>query len=449
MGRNSHTRKLGLWMNGAFVGTWSSAPQTGETLLYAPEWVNSEQGRPLSLSLPFRPGNGPHRGVKVRAYFENLLPDSKEIRERVARRFHTGTTDPFDLLAQIGRDCVGALQILPDGAEPANIQAVEATPLTEDEVAQVLRGTLAPAPLGLGHDDDELRISIAGAQEKTALLYLDGTWCLPHGATPTTHILKLPLGLVGGMNFDMSESVENEFLCSLILREYGLPTANCEKLLFQDMKALSVERFDRTWWSGPVGERRLIRLPQEDMCQAKGVPPAAKYEVDGGPGMDSILGVLDGSMSRDQDRRTFFQAQVIFWLLCATDGHAKNFSLFLRSGGRYQLTPLYDVLSAYPVLGAGPGKLSPLKAKMAMAVRSKNVHWKMREIQRRHWLAVGDRNGVVTPEGHSARFVIDDLVARTPQVVQAVRTRLPKGFPELLTDSILGGLQDAANRLAG
>jgi len=234
----------------------------------------------------------------------------------------------------------------------------------------------------------------------------------------------------------------------LILKAYGLPVANCECVQFDGMKALAVERFDRTWWHSDIGDRWIVRLPQEDMCQVKGLPPQAKYEADGGPGMASILASLEGSMARDADRLTFFQAQVIYWLLCAPDGHAKNFSVFLRPGGRYQLTPLYDVLSAYPVLGNGPGKLSPFKVRLAMAVRSKNAHWRMRDILRRHWLAVGERHGVVTVDGRGAQYVIDDLVARTPGVVETVRKSLPRDFPEQLADSILTGLQAAANKLA-
>jgi serine/threonine-protein kinase HipA len=435
-------------MNGARVGTWRINPHIGDTLNYDPEWVASETGRPLSLSLPFMPGGAAHRGEKVRAYFENLLPDSDDILARIARRYQTGSTDAFQLLAEIGRDCVGALQILPDDQVPAGVQPVKATPLDDSMVAQVLRKTVTPAMLGLGDDDEDFRISIAGAQEKTALLRFDGKWCIPHGDTPTTHIFKLPLGLIGGMKYDMSNSVENEWLCSLVLRAYGLPAAPCEPLQFEDVKVLAVERFDRSWWESSAGDSRLIRLPQEDMCQAKGVPPKAKYESDGGPGIESIMDVLEGSMTREDDRRTFFQAQVVFWLLCATDGHAKNFSLFLRPGGRYQLTPLYDVLSAYPILGEGPAKLSPFKAKMAMAIRSKSAHWKMREILRRHWLAVGERHGVTTPDGRDARFVVDDLVERTPQVIQDVRAQLPKDFPAGLADAILEGLQEAAKKLS-
>ena len=448
MGRRSHTQALGLWMNGARVGTWRIHPQTGDVLEYDADWAVAEQGRPLSLSLPFMPGGAPHRGDRVRTYFENLLPDSDDIRARIARRYQTKSTEAFPLLAEIGRDCVGALQILPDGEVPAGVGPVQASPLDESMVAQVLRNTVSPALQSLGDDDDTFRISIAGAQEKTALLRFDGKWYVPHGDTPTTHIFKLPLGLVGGMKYDMSGSVENEWLCSLILKAYGLPVAACEPLEFEDVKVLAVERFDRSWWKSPAGDMQLIRLPQEDMCQAKGVSPYAKYEADGGPRVDSIMEVLGGSVCRDDDKRTFFQAQVLFWMLCATDGHAKNFSLFLRPGGRYQLTPLYDVLSAYPILGDGPGKLSPFKAKMAMAIRSKNAHWKMREILRRHWLAVGERHGVTTPDGRGVSFVIDDLVNRAPQVIQQVRAQLPKDFPESLAEQILSGLQEASRKIS-
>ncbi len=163
--------------------------------------------------------------------------------------------------------------------------------------------------------------------------------------------------------------------------------------------------------------------------------------------MDRILDLLAGSVTREHDRRTFFQAQVLFWMLCATDGHAKNFSLHQRPGGRYQLTPLYDVLSAWPVLGEEPGKLSPFEARMAMAVRSKNAHWKMRDILRRHWLALGARHGIVTDDGREVAFILDDLTARTPQVIAAVRTKLPVDFPEQVAGRHPGRLAECCAQI--
>jgi serine/threonine-protein kinase HipA len=330
---------------------------------------------------------------------------------------------------------------------PAGVQALAASPLSDAEVARLLRGTLSPDPLGLPENED-FRISIAGAQEKTALLHFEGRWCMPHGATPTTHILKLPLGLVGGHQYDMRESVENEWLCAQILTASGLPAAQCEVLKFEDMTVLSVERFDRTWWLSPKGDKRLFRLAQEDLCQATGTPSWQKYEADEGPGVARIMDVLAGALDPAAARRTFFQAQVLFWMLCATDGHAKNFSLFMRPRGDYTLTPLYDVLSAYPILGESPGKLSPFKARMAMAVRATNTHWKMRDILRRHWLAVGDKYGIVSPDGGDPAAVLDELVMKTPAVIDTVRRQLPGAFSPDLAESILSGLGEAAVKLS-
>jgi len=448
MGRRSHTRALGLWMNGVFVGTWRLHRLQGDILEYDPGWVAAPEGRPLSLSLPFLPGNATHRGPVVRAWFENLLPDSQDIRTRIARRFQAGTLDAFSLLAHIGRDCVGALQILPPDATPIDVSRIDATPLTDGDVAQLLRTTVASSPLQGFDMGDDFRISIAGAQEKTALLQVDGKWCRPHGSTPTTHIFKLPLGLVGNMRLDLSESVENEWLCAQILHAYGLPVARCAPLQFEDRKVLAVERFDRMWYKAGRKKPWLLRLPQEDMCQATGTPALLKYEAEGGPGIDRIMGILDGSIERDRDQCRFFQAQVLFWMLCATDGHAKNFSLFLRPGGRYDMTPLYDVLSAYPLLGKGPNKLSPFTARMAMAVRATNPHWKMREIVRRHWLAVGQRHGIIGPNGESTATLLDDLIAQTPGVIATVTALLPDGFPASVAEHIFTGLQAAADKLA-
>lgn len=456
---------LGLWMNGLFVGHWKRPSHVSETLHYAPEWVQHPLGRPLSLSLPFPPADQPISGPAVRAFFENLLPDSQGIRERIAQRYRTPTTVAFDLLAEIGHDCVGALQILPDGMTPRDFPQREATPLSSADIASLLRRSVSRSDILHPYDGDadDFRISLAGAQEKTALLFQNGQWFRPHGSLPTTHILKLPIGLVGNMQLDLRHSIENEWLCAEILREFGLKTAHCAPLQFDDQKVLAVQRFDRRW-SHPPGERshadaagsadlpmptsaRLLRLPQEDMCQALGVPPHLKYESDGGPGMDRILSLLLHSDNAKQDRLTFFRAQILFWMLCATDGHAKNFSLMLLPQGHYTLAPLYDVMSAYPVLGEGPGKLSPHRARLAMAVRGKQAHWRMRDILRRHWIGLAERHGVIGMNNESAADIIDTLAVRTPTVIEKIRNRLPPGFPHPVADSILQGLQRAANRL--
>lgn len=440
MGRSSSVRRLVLWMNGERVGTWSVS-QGKDQLQYEDSWLQSPQARPLSLTLPFTPGNQPHRGGLVGAWFDNLLPDSPRLRERIAARFKTKGQGAFDLLAEVGRDSVGAIRLLPEDGVAQEVKTIEAQPMSEAEIARLLRQTtrLQPWP----DDDlraDDFRISLAGAQEKTALLKLNGQWMRPLGATPTTHILKLPLGLVGNMQMDMAASVENEWLCAQVIKAYGLPVADCAMAQFEDIKVLVVERFDRVWSSDGSW---LIRLPQEDMCQAMGYPSHMKYEADGGPGMDKILSLLNGSSHAEQDKVNFIKAQFLFWLLCASDGHAKNFSIQLQAGGHYAMTPLYDVLSVYPVLGEGAHLVSPHKVRMAMALRGKSPHWKMHEIQPRHWHALARRHGVA-PTGAGSPF--EQIMSQTPAVIETIQDLLPADFPASVSESILTGLSLAAKR---
>ncbi|MDQ6950645.1 MAG: HipA N-terminal domain-containing protein [Mariprofundales bacterium] len=181
-----------------------------------------------SLSLPANPIGSAIKGERVTAFFDNLLPDSDSIRRQLQQKFSIPGSNAIDLLTAIGRDCVGAIQLLPEHESPHDVTKINADPLTERDIERVLSNTVA-APGVLGHfEEDDLRISIAGAQEKTALLWHQGRWCRPLGATPTTHIFKLPIGLVGNRMADMRTSVENEWLCSRILNAYGIATAQSE-----------------------------------------------------------------------------------------------------------------------------------------------------------------------------------------------------------------------------
>jgi serine/threonine-protein kinase HipA len=441
MPRRTQTNRLDLWMNGLPVGYWETT-RSGERLVYRDDWIDDPQGRPLSLSLPFTPGNQPYSGQVVANYFDNLLPDSEPIRRRIATRYRTGGTEPFRLLARLGRDCVGAIQMLPPDEEPVDLESIRGRELNQGEIARLLQDTTSTTPLGQHEPVDDLRLSIAGAQEKTALLRHDNRWLLPEGSTPTTHIFKLPLGLVGNMRADMRTSVENEWLCSKIVAAYGLPIAQCEIATFEDQKALVVERFDRR----PSSDASwILRLPQEDMCQATGTPALQKYESDDGPGINAIMDVLKRSEREATDTRRFFMTQMIFWLLAATDGHAKNFSIAHLPGNRYQSTPLYDVLSAHPIIGRGANRIAAQRVKLAMAVRGKNVHYLLNQIQPRHWIAQGERVGFSATD---VEEMIGELTARTPDVIEEVARLLPKDFPMDIAEAIFNGMRRLNSKLA-
>jgi serine/threonine-protein kinase HipA len=436
---------LDLWMNGQYVGRWERGQRAHDRLVYAASWVSAAEGRPLSLSLPFAQGVSTGQdislsGLHIAAWFENLIPDNEAILLRLQQRFGASSTTAFDLLAAIGRDCAGALQIVPAGAAPVDPQRIDADALDEVGVARVLRETTMTRGLG-ARQDDAFRLSIAGAQEKTALLRHQGRWCQPRGSTPSSHIFKLPLGRVGNQATDLSLSVELEWLSLRLAAAYGLPVANAEMGRFEEQTVLIVERFDRRLH--PSGDFWL-RLPQEDLCQALGVPPARKYETDGGPGIGQVMDLLRGSARAAQDRLAFFTAQLVFWLLAATDGHGKNFSLALLPGGRYQLAPLYDILSAWPIHGAGSNQLSLHELRQAMAVSGRNRHYHWSEIHRWHWVRMGERLGL----GAEVPRLIQNLLERTAGVLETVAKSLPADFPTAVFQRVADGVQRAARRLA-
>jgi serine/threonine-protein kinase HipA len=437
--RRFQPRALAVWANGLRVGTWRLPARASMEFQYDPAWLSAPEARPLSLSLPLTLDAHAHRGKAVEAYFDNLLPDSEPIRKRLQQRFRAESQNAFDLLGAIGRDCIGAVQILPTAEAPADIRKIDAQPLGDSAIAADLAGVTSP---GRVVEQDEFRISIAGAQEKTAFLKHNGRWCRPVGSTPTTHIFKLPLGLVGNRQADFRSSVENEWLCARIVAEFGLPVANCEIATFGEQKALVVERFDRQLHSSG---RYWLRLMQEDMAQATGTPWHRKYQSDGGPGVVELARILRGSVESQKDLAVLFQSQVLFWMLAATDGHAKNFSLRILPAGRFQLTPLYDVLSAWPVIGRKANELPIEKIRMAMAVPGERPHYLWKSIHRRHFDSMARKLGLAA----QGATLIDEMTAKTSAVITRVQRDLPKGFPQAVLERTLDGLRQSAGILAG
>lgn len=421
---------LNVFVNSRLVGRLSRQSSGAIDFQYDDAWLGWEQAFPVSLSLPLREDR--YIGDPVIAVFDNLLPDNDQIRRRLAERVRAGGYDAYSLLAAVGRDCVGALQFLPDGKDPGAAGSLEGRPLEDSEIAAML-GDLRRAPLGLD-EDGEFRISLAGVQEKTALLQWHSKWQVPHGATATTHILKPEIGKLAN-GIDLSQSIENEHLCMRLTMGFGLPTARTEIREFGGTRALVVERFDRLW----TRDGRLLRLPQEDCCQALCVPPTRKYEPDGGPGMRQILRLLKASDEPEADQRTFLKAQIVYWLLGATDGHAKNFSIFLLPGGRFRLTPLYDVMSAQPNVDSG--EIRHNRMKLAMAVGDSR-HYVIDSILPRHFLQTATSSGVPTV---LVQGLVDEIEKVTDQAIDAAVNDLPSGFPERLVSSVIQGVRRRLN----
>lgn len=424
MAKKKSNQRLNVYLNGLTLGTLEYKKTQNLTFTYHLEWLERLNSFPISRSLTLR--EDPYEGAPVYAYFDNLLPDTVSVRQRIAARMHAESDQVFDLLAVIGRDCVGALQFLREDEGAPKLEGAKGTIISEDDIANRLRN-LRSAPLAASYEDD-FRLSIAGAQEKTAFLRLEKKWYLPLGETPTTHIFKPQIGeLKPGMSF--SDSVENEWLCAEIVRAFGMPVTECEIGQFQDIKVLIVKRFDRVW-----NMDRLIRIPQEDLCQALSVPSFEKYEVEGGPGIIKIMDLLYESKRVAEDRRIFLKTKFIFHLLAAIDGHAKNFSIQWGPSG-FQLAPLYDILSAQPMIDSG--KFQNEKVKMAMAV-GKSRHYKIKEIYRRHFLQTSKLCRYNAQEMNS---IIDETLSEVPKVIDQVSSKLRSDFPNNVAESIFSGMK--------
>ncbi|MBC5853251.1 type II toxin-antitoxin system HipA family toxin [Vibrio metschnikovii] len=434
-------KQLRVLMNGESVGVFTKEPSGAHGFQYSEDWLNSSKSRPISLSIPLR--REPYRGDIVINFFDNLLPDNHQVRDRIVARYGAKTKQPFDLLEKIGRDSVGAITLIPEGEPIPEFRGISATELSLAKLEQVLNSYSDNIPLGMVDGNDDFRISIAGAQEKTALLKLDERWYIPQGATPTTHIIKLPIGEIRTQDsvLDLTTSVDNELVCMRISEAFGLPTASCDVIRAGRVRALAVERFDRRFsqlkdW--------IVRLPQEDFCQVSGVPSASKYESDGGIGIEGIMDHLLGSEVPQEDRRTFMRSQVLFYLLAAIDGHSKNFSLFIEPHGKYRLTPLYDIMSAYPLMG-GRG-LHERKIKLAMGLKaSSGYKRKWYQIQPRHFIGTAR---LVKYSSDSMRDILDEFIADCGQVIDLVGNNLPDDINENVRDKIFEGLTKSVKKLS-
>lgn len=304
---------------------------------YADDYRESADATPLSLSMPVQIHSHAHQVVDP--WLWNLLPDNDNVLQRWGREYHTSASSSFALLATpIGKDCAGAVRFVPeDDADRALSRGGDVIWLTDDEVG---------ARLGDLRDDSTAwhgrtftgQFSLAGAQAKTALLNRDGRWGVPTGALATTHILKP--AVVGLDEHDL-----NEHLCLEAARHAGLVVARSKITRFGDEMAIVLERYDRRRNADGV-----VRIHQEDLCQALGVHPSRKYQNQGGPTPAAIVSLFRAAMPAEAAEDAiwrFVDALIWNWLIAGTDAHAKNYSLLL-AGTEVRLAPLYDIASILP-----------------------------------------------------------------------------------------------------
>jgi serine/threonine-protein kinase HipA len=330
---------LNVFLNGEKVGVYHRESTGEQRFEYHPEWKKTRQ--PISLSLPI--GTGPFRGKEVQNVFENLLPDDAQTRREIAENTQAEGDDTFSLLYEIGRDCVGAFQFLPEGKTPNSPQEIQVNPLSENDLVDRIL-SLEQKPLNVS-EDETFRISLAGSHEKSALLRHKNQWSVPLNTTPSSHIFKPQHGENRGF-FDLDE---NEFFCMKLCENLGLSVANIDFRRFKDESnprrqttCLIIERFDREFKN-----EGIYRIHCEDFCQALGLARSQKRP-DNEETMIEVFELLQESSEPATDQLRFIQHQIIQWFIGADDGHLKNFSLYLSGENAYRLTEFYDISSGEP-----------------------------------------------------------------------------------------------------
>lgn len=399
------------------------------TFTYDDAWRNSVDAYPLSLSMP-RPAKEHGRGV-VEPFLWGLLPDNEQILSRWAAKFHVSPRNVFALISNVGEDCAGAVQFV----MPERLDAIRSGKddkiewLDETEIAKRLK-TLREDHAAWRLPRDTGQFSLAGAQPKTALLMQNGRWGIPSGRIPTTHILKPPTGHFDG-------HAENEHICLMLARGFGFPAAQSRVMRFGEEVAIVIERYDRQQKGNDI-----VRVHQEDVCQALGISPTKKYQNEGGPSALDILDLLRTySTDREADVRTFVSALGFNWLIGGSDAHAKNYSLLIGSQ-TVRLAPLYDVASILPYEDVDFRKI-----KLAMKIGGE---YKLGEIGLRQWHKFAREARL------DAEQLLDPLMAmakQLPDQVDAARARARKeGLDAPILDRLveqLAGRAAECQRLLG
>lgn len=385
---------LSVWWDGKLVGALRIDEHGDMSFAYAPDWLADPAAPPLSASLPKQAETFNRRAC--RPFFSGLLPEEGQ-REAVARALGISKGNDFALLSALGGDVAGALTLWPEGEPPPSIVAHETPAPLGDNALIAMLDELPKRPLLAGKDG--LRLSLAGVQSKIPVVLVDGAIALPAPGQPTTHILKPPMERFPG-------TTENEAFAMTLAAEVGLSVARVEPRVVADRRFLLIERYDRT----QDASGRIVRLHQEDFCQALGIPPEHKYAAEGGPTFKTGFELLRRVAARPAVEVLKLLDAAIFNLIVGNaDAHGKNYSLLYRSDGA-TLAPLYDLLStvAYP-------ELSP---KLAMKIAKCAT---LEEIDDSTWPKFAADAGLAAP---FVRRRVTELAATVVQSASDVVTRI-------------------------
>ena len=338
------SESLSVYLREDIVGVLHLDTQRRFVFQYNQNWLENDQAIPLSLHLPLQAKA--FNDDRARPFFANLLPES-EPRRVIARKLGISEQNDFALLEAVGGECAGAVSLLPDDVQADTNPEYR---LLTDRELNTLIEEMPNRPMLAG--EAGIRLSLAGAQNKLPV-YFDGQQVsLPMGGAPSSHILKPPIA-------GIPHTVENETFCMRMAEQLGLPVPAVQ-ILQKAQPLYLISRYDRE--SDTRGG--LLRIHQEDFCQALGVPPDAKYEVEGGPGLKDCFNLVrEHSIQPAADISLLLDWVIFNFFVGNADAHAKNVSLLLTDKGP-GLAPFYDLMctAVYPQLAT----------RMAMKIGNEN-----------------------------------------------------------------------------
>ena len=321
------------------VGTIEGGSSAEARFRYAPEYLGSAQAVPVSFSLPLQ--EEAFTAARTKIFFEGLLPEGFT-RRAVAEWMRADEDDYLALLYGLGRECLGAVRISRDEPEPE----AGYEPLSLEEVrALAAEGATRSAELVT-----KAHLSLTGASGKVGL-YLDeasGTWYLPVGTAPSTHIVKQS-------HIRLQQIVANEQLVQMTAGKLGIDVPESRIINTGEGRDGEVlfasRRFDRLVRDGAEkigGLLRPLRLHQEDMAQALGIPASAKYERDAEQGyLKRVFSLLRRVSANPVEDALKLWDRIVFCCLAGNaDAHLKNISLLYAPNLKgIRLAPAYDMLS--------------------------------------------------------------------------------------------------------
>ena len=329
---------LKVYWNSDFIGDLSKDELGGVCFEYA-DGVK----HPISLSLPIR--KEAYTNKECKGFFNGLLPEGENVRVAIGKKYGINPKNDFSILKAVGYDCAGALAFFED--EQKNLKEfheIQGKILSDDELEKYIL-ELPKKPLALGSD---MRLSLAGAQDKTAVIVIDGKIALPEKDVPTTHILKPAIA-------DFKETIENEFICLKSAEKLGIRVPKVQIGQANSTKYFLIERYDRKIENG-----KLKRIHQEDFCQAYNIPSAYKYQAEGGVNFKQCFELLRKTSHPAVSIRQFIDLMIFNFLIGNNDAHGKNFSILHHDDGTMEFAPAYDILSS--------GVYPELSKKMAMKI---------------------------------------------------------------------------------